>query len=163
MVYLTLQKRVYENKVQRGFNLTDIGKEINLLAEESGELCDAILQNNRADITDAIGDLMVYCFGLCEMFGFDSDITIIQQIVAPQTLANYALHAGKEVGMLAKTYKRSNKKPVNEIDKREEFTAHIGRLMGVCSSMFRFIGADETQVLEQIITANETRTHHGQA
>jgi hypothetical protein len=163
MVYLTLQKRVYENKVRRDFNITDMGKELNLLAEESGELCDAILQNNRAEITDAIGDLMVYCLGLCEMFKFNSDETITLVSEPPESLAGYALHTGREVGMLAKTYKRSNKKPVNEIDQREEFALHIGRLMGVCSSMFTFIGENEMQVLEQIITANETRTHQGQA
>src|SRR3989344_7376220 len=101
MEYSALQKRVYENKVRRGFNTTDIGKEINLLAEESGELCDAILQNNRADITDAIGDLMVYCLGLCEMFKFNSDETISPLIEPPKSLADYALHMGKEVGMLA--------------------------------------------------------------
>ena len=163
MEYSALQKRVYENKVRRGFNTTDIGKEINLLAEESGELCDAILQNNRADITDAIGDLMVYCLGLCEMFKFNSDETINHVSEPPKVLAYYALHIGMEVGMLAKTYKCSNKKSVGEIDKRSEFAAHIGRLMGFCSSMFTFIGVDEIQSIEQIITANETRTHHGQA
>ncbi|HJZ50474.1 MAG TPA: hypothetical protein VKE41_25055 [Roseiflexaceae bacterium] len=33
-----LQYAIYQNKVDRGFNVTDVGKEIVLMAEELGEL-----------------------------------------------------------------------------------------------------------------------------
>ena len=33
-----LQQEIYQNKVNRGFNVTDVGKEIVLMAEELGEL-----------------------------------------------------------------------------------------------------------------------------
>jgi NTP pyrophosphatase (non-canonical NTP hydrolase) len=75
-----LQKSVYENKVNRGFNVTDVGKEIILMTEELGELARAYKKSNkkpareidnRDEIIDAIGDLMAYCLGLCEMLGVD--------------------------------------------------------------------------------------------
>jgi NTP pyrophosphatase (non-canonical NTP hydrolase) len=77
-----LQKEIYRNKVARGFNVTDVGKEIILMAEELGELARAYKNSdkkpareisNRDQITDAIGDLMAYCLGLCEMLGMDSE------------------------------------------------------------------------------------------
>ncbi len=76
-----LQKEIFRNKTDRGFNVTDVGKEIILMAEELGELARAYKNsdkkpareiNNRDSITDAIGDLMAYCLGLCEMLGVDS-------------------------------------------------------------------------------------------
>ncbi len=77
-----LQKEIYQNKVDRGFNTTDIGKEIILMTEELGELARAYKNsdkkpakeiNNKDEIMDAVGDLMVYCLGLCEMLGVNSE------------------------------------------------------------------------------------------
>ncbi|MBL7160585.1 MAG: hypothetical protein ISS93_01900 [Candidatus Aenigmarchaeota archaeon] len=81
MTLADLQKRIYQNKVNRGFNVTDIGKEIVLMTEELGELAKAYKNSdkkpareisNKEEIIDAIGDLMVYCIGLCEMLGISS-------------------------------------------------------------------------------------------
>lgn len=89
MNLLKLQKDIYRNKVNRGFNVTDIGKEIVLMVEELGELARAYKNSNkkpareinqREEITDAIGDLMVYCLGLCEMLGVNSE-EILEKIV----------------------------------------------------------------------------------
>ncbi len=77
-----LQKQIVENKKKRGFNTTDVGKEIILMTEELGELAQAYkLSNqktfdnidNRKDILDAVGDLMVYCLGFCELMDVDSE------------------------------------------------------------------------------------------
>ena len=54
MIYYELQQRIYENKVRRNFNITDVGKEVILICEEFGELCDAYLINNKPEIVDAI-------------------------------------------------------------------------------------------------------------
>lgn len=84
-----LQKEIYRNKVDRGFNTTDIGKEIVLMTEELGELAKAYKNSdkkqageisNRDEIIDAVGDLMVYCLGLCEMLGVDSE-KVLEEIV----------------------------------------------------------------------------------
>lgn len=83
------QKQIFKNKKDKNFNVTDIGKEIILMAEELGELARAYKNsdkktakeiNNREAIMDAIGDLMVYCLGLCEMMGVKSE-KIISDIV----------------------------------------------------------------------------------
>jgi NTP pyrophosphatase (non-canonical NTP hydrolase) len=84
-----LQNQILENKVNRGFNTTDLGKEIILMTEELGELARAYKNSNkkfvkeidnRDKIIDAIGDLMVYCLGLCEMLGVDSE-KVVSKII----------------------------------------------------------------------------------
>jgi NTP pyrophosphatase (non-canonical NTP hydrolase) len=82
-----LQQEIYQNKVNRGFNVTDVGKEIVLMAEELGELARAYKNSNklparetdrRDEMIDAVGDLMVYCLGLCEMLGANSEDVLLQ-------------------------------------------------------------------------------------
>lgn len=73
------QKEIFENKQKRGFNTTDVGKEIVLMTEELGELAKAFKNKNKDEMTDAIGDLMIYCLGLCEILGIDSE-ALIQKI-----------------------------------------------------------------------------------
>lgn len=84
-----LQREIYANKVRRGWNVTDVGKEIVLMVEELGELARAYKNSNklpaaeidqREAIVDAIGDLMVYCLGLSEMMGVNA-AEVLAQIV----------------------------------------------------------------------------------
>ncbi len=76
-----LQREIYANKVRRNWNVTDVGKEIVLMVEELGELARAYKNSNklpaaeidqREEIVDALGDLMVYCLGLSEMMGVNA-------------------------------------------------------------------------------------------
>lgn len=75
-----LQKEIFENKKRRGFNVSDVGKEVVLMVEELGELARAVKNQDREAMTDAVGDLMVYCLGLCEILGIDSQ-KVIERIV----------------------------------------------------------------------------------
>jgi NTP pyrophosphatase (non-canonical NTP hydrolase) len=84
-----LQREIYQNKVDRGFNVTDVGKEIVLMAEELGELARAYKNSDKLpapdvshkdEMVDAVGDLMVYCLGLCEMLDVDGE-DVLQTIV----------------------------------------------------------------------------------
>ena len=75
-----LQKEVYENKKRRGFNVSDVGKEVVLMVEELGELARAVKNQSNEDMVDAVGDLMVYCLGLCEILGIDAQ-NVIEKIV----------------------------------------------------------------------------------
>jgi NTP pyrophosphatase (non-canonical NTP hydrolase) len=77
-----LQKEIYQNKIDRGFNVTDVGREIVLMVEELGELARAYKNSdkkpareisNKDKMVDAVGDLMIYCLGLCEMLGVNSE------------------------------------------------------------------------------------------
>ena len=84
-----LQKEIYKNKLNRNFNVLDVGKEIILMTEELGELARAYKNSdkkpakeisNKEEIIDSVGDLMVYCLGLCEMLGVDSN-EVLDKIV----------------------------------------------------------------------------------
>jgi NTP pyrophosphatase (non-canonical NTP hydrolase) len=84
-----IQKEIYQNKVNRGFNVTDVGKEIVLMVEELGELARAYKNSDkrpareidrRDEMADAVGDLMIYCLGMCEMLGVSGE-NILRQIV----------------------------------------------------------------------------------
>lgn len=75
-----IQREIFENKKRRGFNTTDVGKEIVLMTEELGELAKTFKNKNKDEMLDATGDLMIYCLGLCEMFGVDTEV-LLQRIV----------------------------------------------------------------------------------
>jgi len=86
---LQLQHDIYRNKIKRNFNVTDVGKEIVLMVEELGELARAYKNSDKLpapdishkdEMVDAIGDLMIYCLGLCEMLDADSE-EILRSIV----------------------------------------------------------------------------------
>jgi NTP pyrophosphatase (non-canonical NTP hydrolase) len=77
-----IQKEIFRNKADRDFNVTDVGKEIILVTEELGELARAYRDSNkkpardidnRDAIIDAVGDIMVYCIGLCGMMGVECE------------------------------------------------------------------------------------------
>lgn len=164
MSYQRFQQKIYENKINREFNTTDVQKEIILMTEEFGELCDAYIVNNKVEITDAVGDLMIYCIGLSAMFGWNSDKIYNPNIKLPKnpsSIKTYIPFIGRELGMIAKTYKKSNKQKVKLINKLDEFKLHTGNLMGYCSHIFKFININEDSILEKIVTNNKIRTHQG--
>ena len=165
MPYYQFQQKIYQNKIKRNFNVTNIGKEIILMAEEHGELCDAYLTNNKTEFIDSVGDIMVYCLGLSAMFEWNCDNIHNFNTQLPDNLAslpNYILYVGKEIGMIAKTYKKSNKQEIKLINKLDEFRLHLGNLIGYCDNTFKFMGIDGISVLESIVSNNKTRTHQGQ-
>jgi NTP pyrophosphatase (non-canonical NTP hydrolase) len=92
-----LQRTIYQNKVDHNFNVTDVGKEIVLMVEELGELANAYKRSDKqpapdtsekADMVDAIGDLMIYCLGLCEMLQVNSE-KVLNDIVVDNTTRSY--------------------------------------------------------------------------
>lgn len=163
MDYFDLQTRIYDNKAKRGFNVQDVGKEVILMSEEFGELCDSYLKNDKDSVVDAIGDLMVYCLGLCAMFKWDSNelVSTLNQPPGPKSLAESLPYMGMELGMIAKTFKKSNKQQVDGIDNKDLFRIHIGNLMGYCIGASEQVKSDIKYVLETIVKNNEGRTHGG--
>ncbi|MBU1976260.1 MAG: hypothetical protein KKG59_07700 [Nanoarchaeota archaeon] len=157
MPYTDLQKQVYDNKIKRGFNVTDIGKEIILMTEELGELCDAKLSNDKGAIIDAIGDIMVYCLSMSSLFKWDAH-DIIEEVTFS---GDYLTHIGREIGMLAKTFKKSNQQSVDKIDRRAEFKSHLGKLLGYCKAAFFAEGSNELAILKGIVENNSVRSHQG--
>ncbi|HIH32018.1 TPA: hypothetical protein HA235_04895 [Candidatus Woesearchaeota archaeon] len=160
MSYYSLQKQIYNNKIERKFNVTDIGKELNLMSEELSELSEAMDNNNLEGIIDAVGDLFIYVLGLCEMFKVNSDEKIMYAPIE-ENQDIYLRRLVKETGLIAKTLKKSNKNPVEYIDRRDEFVIHIGKLMGYCIKNLEFINQDPKDVIYSIINNNKARTHEG--
>ncbi len=65
-----LQKRIYENKVAKGFNVTDIYKEFCYTYGELSEACEAYMKK-KDDLGEELADVMIYLLGISEILGID--------------------------------------------------------------------------------------------
>ena len=70
-----MQKRVYQNKVNKGFNITDVPKEFCYLYGEVAEAYDAYLKE-KDDLGEELADIAIYLLGLSEILGLDISKTI---------------------------------------------------------------------------------------
>ncbi|MBI2639806.1 MAG: hypothetical protein HYW90_02850 [Candidatus Sungbacteria bacterium] len=72
-----LQRRIYRNKVAKGFNVSrsrnGVREEIVHLVEELGELAAAHRRGNRSKVINALIDLMVFDLGFLEILGVNTD------------------------------------------------------------------------------------------
>lgn len=74
-----LQKDVYQNKLDKGFNVTDINKEFCLTYGEVAEAYEA-LRKKKDDVGEEIADVMIYLFGLSEILNIDLEKELINKI-----------------------------------------------------------------------------------
>lgn len=65
-----MQKRVYQNKVNKGFNVTDVPMEFCYLYGEVSEAYDAYLKG-KSDLGEELADVAIYLLGLSEILGYD--------------------------------------------------------------------------------------------
>lgn len=65
-----IQKDVWQNKLNKGFNTTDVNKEFCLLYGEVSEAYDA-WKKKKDDLNEELADIAIYLIGLSEMLGFD--------------------------------------------------------------------------------------------
>ncbi len=65
-----MQKKVYENKIKHGFNVTDVPKEFCYLYGEVAEAYDAYLKK-KDDLGLELADIAIYLLGLSEILGID--------------------------------------------------------------------------------------------
>lgn len=65
-----IQKDVWQNKLNKGFNTTDVNKEFCLLYGEVSEAYDA-WKKKKDDLNEELTDIAIYLMGLSEMLGFD--------------------------------------------------------------------------------------------
>ena len=65
-----IQKDVWQNKLNKGFNTTDVNKEFCLLYGEVSEAYDA-WKKKKDDLNEELADIAIYLMGLFEMLGFD--------------------------------------------------------------------------------------------
>jgi len=70
MDLLKLQKEVYQNKVDKGFNITDVYKEFCYLYGEVGEALEAY-NKKKNDLGEELADVAIYLLGLSEILNID--------------------------------------------------------------------------------------------
>ena len=74
-----LQKDVYKNKIDKGFNVTDINKEFCLTYGELAEAYEA-WRKNKDDLGEELADVAIYLLGLSEILGIDLEDEIQKKI-----------------------------------------------------------------------------------
>ncbi len=74
-----LQKEVYQNKVNKGFNVTDINKEFCLTYGELSEAYDAWKKHKR-DLGEELADVAIYLLGLSEILGINLEDEIKRKV-----------------------------------------------------------------------------------
>ena len=74
-----LQKEVYQNKVNHGFNTTDLNLEFCLAYGEMGEAYQAWLKS-KPDLGEELADVAIYLLGISEILGVDLEKEILHKI-----------------------------------------------------------------------------------
>ena len=73
------QKAVYDNKVNHGFNITDINFEFCLAYGEMGEAYSAWF-NKKTDLGEELADVTIYLLGISEILKIDLGAEIEKKI-----------------------------------------------------------------------------------
>lgn len=74
-----LQKRIYENKVEKGFNTQDIFLEFCYTYNELSEACEAYIKH-QDDVGEELADTAIFLLGLAEILGIDLEKEIVSKI-----------------------------------------------------------------------------------
>lgn len=73
------QKVIYQNKIDKGFNIKDIIKEFCLLYGEVSEAYEA-WRKQKSSIGEELADVAIYLLGLSEILGIDLEKEIESKI-----------------------------------------------------------------------------------
>ena len=74
-----LQKSVYQNKINHGFNITDINFEFCLAYNEMAEAYSAWLKN-KDDLGEELADVVIFLMGISEILKIDLEKEILHKI-----------------------------------------------------------------------------------
>ena len=74
-----LQKEIYDRKVSRGFNVTDIPLEIALMYGELGEAFNAY-RKHLPDLGEELADVAIYLLTISEILEFELENEIIKKM-----------------------------------------------------------------------------------
>ena len=74
-----LQREVYENKINKNFNVTDIAMEFCLIHEEVSEAYKA-WRRKLPDLGEEIADVVIYLLGLSEILGINLEDEVLKKI-----------------------------------------------------------------------------------
>ena len=65
-----MQKEIWKNKLEKGFNTTNVEKEFCLLYGEVAEAFEAY-RKKKDDLNEELADVAIYLMSLSEMLGYD--------------------------------------------------------------------------------------------
>lgn len=74
-----LQKQVYQNKLDKKFNVTDISMEFALTYGELSEAYEAWMKN-KGSVGEEIADVIIYLLGLCEILNVNLEEELLNKI-----------------------------------------------------------------------------------
>ena len=74
-----IQKEIYQNKLDKGFNVTDINKEFCLTYGEMAEAYEA-WRKNKDDLGEELADVTIYLLGLSEILNVDLESEILKKV-----------------------------------------------------------------------------------
>ena len=74
-----LQKDIYKNKLNKGFDVTDINKEFCLTYGEMAEAYEA-WRKKQTDVGEEIADVVIYLLGLSEILNVDLETEILKKV-----------------------------------------------------------------------------------
>ena len=74
-----IQKEIYQNKLDKGFNVTDINKEFCLTYGEMAEAYEA-WRKNKYDLGEELADVIIYILGLSEILNIDLESEILKKV-----------------------------------------------------------------------------------
>ncbi len=74
-----IQKEIYQNKLDKGFNVTDINKEFCLTYGELSEAYEA-WRKKKDDVGEEIVDVIIYLLGLSEILNIDLETELLKKI-----------------------------------------------------------------------------------
>ena len=74
-----LQKEIYQNKLNKGFNVTDVNKEFCLTYGEVAEAYEA-WRKKKDDLGKELADVAIYLLGISEIVGIDLEEEIQRKV-----------------------------------------------------------------------------------
>lgn len=61
------QIEIYDNKVQKGFNTTDVHIETRLMLQEVTEFMRAVERGDKDNMLEELADICIFCYGIAEI------------------------------------------------------------------------------------------------
>lgn len=74
-----IQKEIYQNKIDKGFNMTDVNKEFCLTYGEVSEAYEA-WRKKKDDLGEELADVAIYLLGLSEILGINLEEEIQKKV-----------------------------------------------------------------------------------
>ena len=85
-----IQKEIDQNKLDKGFNVTDINKEFCFIYGEVSEAYEA-WRNNKPDLGEEIADVVIYLLGLSEILNINLESEILKKMEKNESRVYYTI------------------------------------------------------------------------